>query len=111
VQAATNQILRENTPQWREATPVISGKHKMLDPFREALGTRHYSRRTEQTYAHWAKRIIFFHNIRHPSEMAEVDINYFHTHLAAKEKVSASKQNRWTNPKTKKQGRHQFISS
>jgi hypothetical protein len=37
---------------------------KLLDRLREALRTRHYSRRTEQSYCQWVKRFIFFHNIR-----------------------------------------------
>jgi integron integrase len=60
---------------------------------REALRSRHYSRRTEQTYCHWVKRFIYFHNVRHPAEMSEAEINAFLTHLAVKEKVSASTQN------------------
>ncbi len=63
---------------------------KLLDRLREALRTRHYSRRTEQTYCLWVKRFIYFHNIRNPAEMAEPEINAFLTHLAVKEKVSAS---------------------
>jgi site-specific recombinase XerD len=47
------------------------------------------------------KRFIFFHHVRHPSEMpasssgetAEPEINAFLSHLAIKEKVSASTQN------------------
>jgi hypothetical protein len=35
----------------------------------------------------------YFHNVRHPQEMAEPEINCFLTHLAVKEKVSASTQN------------------
>jgi integron integrase len=57
------------------------------------LRSRHYSRRTEQSYCHWVKRFIFFHNVRHPAEMAEPEINVFLTNLAIKEKVSASTQN------------------
>jgi len=68
-------------------------KPKLLDRLREALCSRHYSRRTEQTYCHWVKRFIFFHNKRHPGEMAEPEINAYLTHLAVKEKVSASTQN------------------
>jgi integron integrase len=68
-------------------------KPKLLDQLREALRSRHYSRRTEQTYCHWVKRYIFFHNVRHPAEMAEPEINQFLTHLAVKENVSASTQN------------------
>lgn len=64
-----------------------------MDSLREALRSRHYSHRTEQTYCHWAKRFIFFHKVRHPAEMAEPEINAFLTHLAVKEKVSASTQN------------------
>jgi integron integrase len=60
---------------------------------REALRSRHYSRRTEQTYCQWVKRFIFFHKVRHPVEMGEAEINAFLTHLAVKEKVSASTQN------------------
>ncbi|MBU2228608.1 MAG: phage integrase N-terminal SAM-like domain-containing protein, partial [Proteobacteria bacterium] len=68
-------------------------KPKLLDRLREALRSRHYSRRTEQTYCQWVKRFIFFNNVRHPAELSEPEINQFLTHLAVKEKVSASTQN------------------
>ena len=66
---------------------------KLLDQLREALRSRHYSRRTEQTYCQWVKRFIYFHNVRHPKDMAETEINAFLTYLAVKEKVAASTQN------------------
>lgn len=66
---------------------------KLLDRLREALRSRHYSGRTEHAYCHWVKRFIFFHNVRHPMEMAEPEINAFLTHLAVKKRVSASTQN------------------
>jgi integron integrase len=72
---------------------VRDSKPKLMDQLRESLRSRHYSRRTEQTYCSWVKRFIFFHNVRHPKEMAEPEINAFLTHLAVKEKVSASTQN------------------
>jgi integron integrase len=72
---------------------VRDAKPKLLDQLREALRARHYSRRTEQVYCSWVKRFIFFHNVRHPEEMAETEINAFLTHLTVKEKVSASTQN------------------
>ena len=68
-------------------------KPKLLDQLREAMRSRHYSRRTESTYVHWVKRFIFFHNVRHPKDMAEPEINSFLTHLAVREYVSASTQN------------------
>jgi integron integrase len=76
-----------------ELSLVGDAKPKLLDRLREGLRARHYSRRTEQTYCSWVKRFIFFHNVRHPAEMAETEINAFLTHLAVKEKVSASTQN------------------
>jgi len=66
---------------------------KLLDQLREALRSRHYSRRTEQTYCQWVKRYIYFHKVRHPAEMAEQEINAFLSHLAVHGKVSASTQN------------------
>ncbi|HWT79612.1 MAG TPA: integron integrase [Candidatus Methylomirabilis sp.] len=65
---------------------------KLLDHLREALRSRHYSRRTEHAYCHWVKRFIFFHHVRHPATMAEPEINAFLNHLAVKERVSASTQ-------------------
>jgi hypothetical protein len=41
--------------------PGSSAQPKLLDRFREALRSRHYSRRTEQTYCLWVKRFIYFH--------------------------------------------------
>lgn len=69
------------------------GKPRLLDLLRQALRARHYSRRTEKTYVFWVRKFIFFHGVRHPAEMGEAEINSFLTHLAVKEKVSASTQN------------------
>jgi integron integrase len=66
---------------------------KLIDQLINALRTRHYSRRTEETYCLWVKRYIRFHGLRHPSEMAEPEVNAFLTHLAVNENVSASTQN------------------
>lgn len=76
-----------------DRTLGVTPKPKLLDRLSESLRSRHYSRRTEQTYCHWVKRFIFFHNKRHPADMAEAEINAYLTHLAVKEKVSASTQN------------------
>lgn len=91
-------VIRSDTRQSTERvihayTRPTCDKPKLLDQLRQALRSRHYSRRTEQTYCLWVKRFIFFHNVRHPSEMGEAEINDYLTHLAVKEKVSASTQN------------------
>jgi len=64
-----------------------------LDQVRAAIRTQHYSYRTEQSYVHWIKRFIIYQNKRHPIDMGEKEINEFFSHLAVKEKVSASTQN------------------
>ena len=94
MQEARSATISSNMTSKRPSgTLETDRKPKLMDSLREALRSRHYSRRTEQTYCHWAKRFIFFHKVRHPAEMAEPEINAFLTHLAVKEKVSASTQN------------------
>jgi len=83
----------QNSLKTKAADASVPGSPKLMERMRQALRARHYSRRTEQTYCHWVKRYIFFHHVRHPSEMAEPEINAFLTHLAVKEKVSSSTQN------------------
>ena len=58
-------------------TQAVASRPKLLDQVRIALRSRHYSKRTEQTYVHWIKRYIFFHKVRHPAEMAEAEVNEF----------------------------------
>ena len=72
-------------------------KPKLLDQVRHAIRTRHYSPRTEETYVHWIKRFIFFHNKRHPEEMGEKEIAQFLSSLASEQRVSASTQNQALN--------------
>lgn len=86
----TNRELR---PAGGLAPSTSPPKPKLLDQVRLALRARHYSRRTEEVYVMWIKRFIFFHGVRHPAEMGEPEINAFLTHLALKERVSASTQN------------------
>ena len=65
---------------------------RLLDRVRHAIRARHYSLRTEEAYIGWIKRYIFFHDKRHPAEMAEPEINAFVTHLAVEGPVGASTQ-------------------
>ena len=77
----------------REAGPAPAPKLRLLDREREAVRTRHYSRRTEKAYVHWIKRYIFFHGKRHPAEMGAAEVTAFRTALAVSRKVAASTQN------------------
>jgi hypothetical protein len=55
---------------------------KLLDQVSEVIRMKHYSIRTEQAYVEWIKRYIFFHNKRHPTDMAEPEIRAFISDLA-----------------------------
>jgi len=68
-------------------------KPKLLDRVRDVIRVKHYSLRTERTYCDWIVRFVRFHNLRHPLEMAEVEVTAFLTHLAREGQVSASTQN------------------
>jgi integron integrase len=77
----------ETTPQTEARRP------RLLDVVRGALRTRHYSRRTEETYVGWIRRFVLFHDKRHPAEMGAEEVSRFLTNLAVRERVSASTQN------------------
>lgn len=70
---------------------------RLSDQVRDALRRKHYSYRTEKTYLHWIRRFIYFHEKRHPREMAEPEVAAFLTHLAVERSVSASTQNQALN--------------
>ena len=66
---------------------------KLLDRVRDAVRTRHYSRRTEEAYVSWTRRYIVFHRKTHPAQMGAPEISQFLTWLAVDRRVSASTQN------------------
>ncbi|TLM98736.1 MAG: integron integrase [Actinobacteria bacterium] len=63
-----------------------------MEQLRRALKARHYSDRTVEAYSMWVRRYLYFHGLRHPSEMGEAEINAYVTYLAVEAKVSASTQ-------------------
>jgi hypothetical protein len=68
-------------------------KKKMPDIVREKIRVKHYSLSTERTCIHRIKQYIFFHNKKHPIEMAKLEIEAFLTCLAVQKKVSPTTQN------------------
>lgn len=71
----------------------MSEPKKLLDQVSEALRTKHYAYRTEQTYVDWIKRYILFHKKRHPKDMGANEIREFIAYLATERKVATSTQN------------------
>ncbi|MES9818905.1 MAG: integron integrase, partial [Candidatus Thiodiazotropha sp.] len=61
------------------------------------LRIKHYSYKTEKSYVSWVKRFIYFHKMRHPTEMGTQDVRAFLNHLAVDRNVSASTQNQALN--------------
>ena len=60
---------------------------------RQAIRTRHYSIRTEDTYVDWARRFIVFHGRQHPLKLGAPEVAAFLTHLAVDRTVAPSTQN------------------
>jgi site-specific recombinase XerD len=89
--------ISASQPALTASAPSSRAKPKLLDQVRQAIRTRHYSPRTEETYVHWIKRFIFFHDKRHPAEMAEAEIARFLSSLATESHVSPSTQNQALN--------------
>ncbi len=72
-------------------------KQKLLDRVRTAIRLRHYSPRTEEAYVGWVRRLVIFHQKRHPADMGDAEVRQFLTYLAEKLKVSAATQNQALN--------------
>ena len=66
---------------------------RLLDQMRALLRSKHYARRTEQSYIDWVIRYIRFHQTRHPRELGPAEISAFLTHLAVDLQVAAATQN------------------
>ena len=47
---------------------------KLLDPVRDVIRMKHYSRKTEKTYVAWIRRYILYHSTRHPRDMGAPEI-------------------------------------
>ena len=90
--AATEVAIASTTMPRRRMTSEPA-QPKLLDRVREAIRVRHYSRRTEEAYAHWIRRYIVFHRKAHPATLGPDAISTFLTWLAVDQRVSASTQN------------------
>lgn len=85
---------RSGPPQAKAGpSPASTGAPRLMERLRRELRTRHYTPRTEDTYAFWVRRYLHFHGMRHPTEMGAVEINAFLTDLAVRGKVASSTQN------------------
>jgi integron integrase len=67
---------------------------KLLDEFEIWMHSKQgLLKRSRMAYRHWAERYIRHHNMRHPHDMAEPEVETFLTHLAVEKHVAKSTQN------------------
>ena len=52
-------------------------KSQFLLNVKEHMLTRHYANKTIESYLFWIKRFITFHQLAHPSTLAEDDVIQF----------------------------------
>ena len=76
-------------------TVIPNPKLKLLDQLREVARLKHYSLRTERSYADWVRRYVQFHRMKSREELlpAESKIEAFLSDLAVRGQVAVSTQN------------------
>jgi integron integrase len=89
--------LQEITPKDPGAKPVIKKGsfqwQQTLDEVKTAIRLRHYSLSTEKTYLGWIGRFKTYMQGREPKLLEANDVKKYLTHLALRDRVSASTQN------------------
>jgi len=65
--------------------------------FRQTCRRKNLAPSTEQTYLHWVRRYLRYHNFRHPEDLNEKDVGAFLSYLATELSVAASTQNQALN--------------
>ena len=66
---------------------------RLVERLREAIRSRHYSRRTEKAYWYWIRYFVHFHRKRHPAVMGAAEVSAFLSWLATERNVAAATQN------------------
>jgi hypothetical protein len=72
-----------NIPSWKE----------IFDKLHESLRLRHYSPRTEKSYRIWINKFRKYLSNRDPLMLEGKDVKNFLSHIALRERISASTQN------------------
>jgi integron integrase len=75
--------VQSESPEWDAAIADLAAEIK----------TRHYSRKTLKTYAHWSRQFQRFLKNKPPKSLSSRDVKEYLTYLAVQCRVSASTQN------------------
>ena len=62
---------------------------RLLDQLRQQIRLLHYSLRTEEAYVYWVRAFIRFHDLRHPSELSQPEVEAFLGWLVSDRQVAA----------------------
>jgi len=65
----------------------MESRGKLVDQMRLVLRLKHMSIRTEDSYMHWVRRYILYHQKHHPQAMGAPEIRAFLAHLALDDHV------------------------
>lgn len=76
-----------------DAPPDPERKFRLMERVRRAMLERRFASRTVEAYVAWIRTYIVFHGRRHPSDLGDVEVSEFLSHLAVVKRVSASTQN------------------
>jgi integron integrase len=83
----------DQSPDSPSVSPLAGGAPRLVEIFRAAIRSRHYSRRTEKSYWYWIRHFIYFHGKRHPTELGAAEVTAFLSWLATERDVAAATQN------------------
>ncbi len=75
--------VKSESPEWDAAIAELAAEIK----------TRHYSRKTLKTYAHWSRQFQHFLKNKPPKSLSSKDVKKYLTYLAVQCHVAASTQN------------------
>ncbi|PKO83880.1 MAG: hypothetical protein CVU17_04560 [Betaproteobacteria bacterium HGW-Betaproteobacteria-11] len=68
----------------------MASSSPFLESVRNKIRLKHYSIRTEESYAQWVRRFILFHEKRHPRGMGAPEVEAFLAHLAVEGSACAT---------------------
>ena len=76
-------LKKSKSPAWDQTIEKLAAEIKV----------RHYSRKTLQAYANWARKFQRYLNDKAPEELSSHDVKQYLTYLAVKRRVASSTQN------------------
>ena len=72
--------------------PIPQKPDRLMDVIRKKIREQHLAYTTEQTYIHWIRNFIRFHNKRHPKEMGAKEVDEYLSWLGVHRGVSPATQ-------------------